>query len=144
MRIHPGRILGALMGLVILVAVFLLPFTSSQTLYGKAGPLLSNLGAVQQLGDFASVATDYVLVVVFVLLVIAGLVGIFPLGTGVLGVVAMAMVTLASILIHPAQGGSPTYEAGFYVAWVASIISLGASFWHRRGNKTVTVNDPPA
>ena len=88
MEFHPGRMLGIVLGLVILVTIFLLPFgtTNTNSLYGTAGPLMSNLGAAQASGT-ATATFDYILVIAFVLLVIAGLVGIFPLGTGVLGVV---------------------------------------------------------
>jgi len=88
---------------------------------------------------------DYILITAFFLLVIAGFVGIFPLGTGVLGIVSMAMITVGPILIYPSLG-SPSYGTGFYVAWAASIVSLGASFLHRRGRdqQTVVVNQPAA
>ena len=132
MEFHPGRKLGILLGLVILATIFALPFGSSNssTLYGAVGPLISDLGAVQASGDAASVTYAYVLVIAFVLLVIAGLVGIFPLGTGVLGVVGMAMITVAPYLVYPNGQVKLDSGVGFYVIWGASILSLGASFWH--------------
>ncbi len=140
---HPGRILGAVMGLLILATVFLIPFVGSQTLYSGTSPLFSNLSSVQQSGSFPTIASDYVMVIVFILLVISGLVGIFPLGTGVIGVVAMALFTVGPILIYPSLP-APSYSAGFFVVWVASIVSLGASFWHRNRDKQVTVNNQVA
>jgi hypothetical protein len=138
---HPGRILGLIMGLVILLAIFLLPFTS-QTLYSTLSPMLSNMAAIQA-GGPQLIAMDYVLVIVFILLVLAGFVGIFPLGTGVIGVVAMAMYTLGPILVYPSLA-APAYGTGYYVVWVASIVSLAASFWHRRARRRVmVVNNPP-
>jgi hypothetical protein len=139
MRVHPGRILGLVMGLVILATIFLIPFSSSQSLYGIVNPLLSDMGMVQQSG-FANAVADYVMIIAFILLIIAGVVGVFPLGTGVLGVVAMAMVTVGPILIYPNIGAGASYDAGFYVIWVASIIALAASFWHRRRNTKVVNN----
>ena len=132
--------LGIVLGLVILASIFFLPFgTGSQpdTLYGAAGPLISNLGAVQASGDTAAISYSYLLVISFVLLVIAGLVGIFPLGTGVLGVVGMAMITLAPYLIYPNGGVALSTGLGFYVIWGASIVSLGASFWHGKKKQAV-------
>jgi hypothetical protein len=137
---HPGRILGVVLGLIILGTIFLIPFVGSQTLYATASPLVSNLSSIQQTGNNAVIASDYITIIVFILLVIAGLVGIFPLGTGVIGVVAMAMFTVGPILIYPSLG-TPSYASGFFVVWAASIVSLAASFWHRRSDKTVVVNN---
>jgi hypothetical protein len=141
MRLHPGRILGLVMGLLILVTIFVIPFTS-QTLYATLSTILTNLGSLQS-GGMAVVAMNYVLITVFLLLVIAGFVGIFPLGTGVLGVVAMALYTVGPILIYPSLP-APVYGTGYYVVWVASIVSLAASFWHHSGQKKVTTSPPPA
>ena len=140
MKMHPGRILGIIMGLVILASVFLLPFVGSQTLYASTTPVLNNLTAIQQSGDFPTIASSYITVIVLVLLVMAGLVGIFPLGTGIIGVFAMALFTVGPILIYPSLG-APSYGAGYFVIWGASIASLAASFWHRRRDKKVTVNN---
>ncbi len=147
LEFHPGRMLGIVLGLVILASIFLLPFgiANSETLYGIVGPLISNLGALQASGGSATVTFAYIFIVAFILLVIAGLVGIFPLGTGVLGVVGMAMVTVAPYLVYP--NGPVKLDPGvaFYVIWGASVVSLGASFWHGKKKKeaaapvTVTV-----
>ena len=133
MEFHLGRILGIVFGLVILATIFLVPFgtSNSATLYGVAGPLISGLGALQSSGNAASVTYGYIWIIAFVLLVIAGLVGIFPLGTGVLGVVGMALVTAAPYLVYPNGPVKLDSGIGFYVIWVVSIASLGASFWHR-------------
>ncbi|HEV2225710.1 MAG TPA: zinc ribbon domain-containing protein [Nitrososphaerales archaeon] len=141
MEFHPGRMLGIVLGLVILATIFLLPFgtTNTNSLYGTAGPLISNLGAVQASGT-ATATFDYILVIAFVLLVIAGLVGIFPLGTGVLGVVGMAMITVAPYAVFPNGPVKLDPGTGFYIIWVASVLSLGASFWHRKKKETAPVN----
>jgi hypothetical protein len=129
------------MGLVILVTIFLIPFyNSTKTLYGVAWPLLSNMGAISQSGSNSTIAFDYVTAVAFVLLLIAGLVGIFPLGTGVIGVVAAAILAVGTYFIYP-NSGLPTFGIGFYVVLVASLISLGASFWHRERKENVIVNN---
>ncbi len=147
--------LGIALGLVILASVFLLPFgTAMDSLYGLVGPSISDLGSVQNSGDAAHMTYTYVLVVAFILLVIAGLVGIFPLGTGVLGVVGMAIISVAPYLVYPNGPVKLDPGIGFYVIWAASIASLGASFWHRKKKEsaspvTVTVTqtqktEPPA
>lgn len=134
MELHPGRILGIILGLVILATIFLVPFgsTNTNTLYGVAGPDISNLGTLQSSGTAQSVTYAYIFIIAFILLVIAGIVGLFPLGTGVLGVVGMVMITVAPYLVYP--GGQIKLDpgAGFYVIWIASIASLGASFWHKK------------
>jgi hypothetical protein len=136
---HPGRYLGIVMGLVILAGVFALPFGSAPgagTLYGVAAPVLGDLGGLQASGNAQLVTFGYLLVISFILLVVAGVVGIFPLGTGVLGVVGMALLSVAPGMIYPNAGSIlPSGGAGFYLLWAASVIALGASFWHRRERK---------
>jgi hypothetical protein len=118
------------MGLVILVAIFLLPFGGdSSTLYGTVSPMIKNLGALQSGGNTATLAYDYTWIIAFILLVIAGVVGIFPLGTGVLGMVGMAMITISPFLIYPNGPYTLSTGAGFYITWVASVVSLVASRW---------------
>ncbi|MGP8056745.1 MAG: zinc ribbon domain-containing protein [Nitrososphaerales archaeon] len=130
MRLRPGRIVGVVMGLVILAAILLLPFgSSSSTLYGIVSPMIKNLSTVQSSGDTATLAYNYTRIIAFVLLVIAGLVGFFPLGAGVLGMVGMAMITISPFLIYPNGPYTLSTGAGFYVAWVASVVALVASRW---------------
>lgn len=142
---HPGRILGIVMGLVILASVFVLPiFASQDTLYGVVGPLLGAFGDIQYL-PYELMVFDYLLVISFILLVIAGAVGFFPLATGVLGIVAMAMLSIAPSLLSL----DVSWSVAFYVLWITSIIALGASFWHRRATQApsqvvnVNVQQPP-
>lgn len=139
MELHPGRILGIILGLAILATVFLVPFGSAgKTLYGIVSPWFSDLGYVQSTFGAADLTYVYIIIVAFILLVIAGVVGIFPLGTGVLGVVGMAMVTVDPSLVPTSLGVG--MGAGFYVIWVLSIASLGASFWHRKKKEAGAVN----
>jgi ribosomal protein L40E len=141
LEFHPGRVLGLVLGLVILFTLFLLPFGSAdKTLYGSVSPWLPSLGTVQS-GSVADATYDYILVGAFVVLLVAGLVGIFPLATGALGVVGMGFITAAPYLVYP--NGSPNAlgtGVGFYVIWVASIASLGASFWHRKKRPAPAAN----
>ena len=144
MEFHPGRVLGLVLGLVILFTLFLLPFGSAdKTLYGSVSPWLPSLGTVQS-GSVADATYDYILVGAFVVLLVAGLVGIFPLATGALGVVGMGFITAAPYLVYPNGNVSLSPDYGFYIIWVASIIALFASFWHGRkqaaGATPVSVN----
>lgn len=88
------------------------------------------------MGSAAQVTYDFILMVCFVILVIAGLVGFFPLGSGVLGIVGMAILTAGAYFTLGAN--QPSYDTGFYLLWVESIVVLIASFVHgRRGQKVV-------
>ena len=133
---HRGRILGVIVGLVILATLFLVDFSNSKSLYATAGPLLQNVSGVSALGSTGQVTYDYLIMACFIILVIAGVVGFFPLGSGVLGIVAMAVLTVGAFLtLTSAQ--QPSYDTGFYLLWVESVIILAASFWHRRDQKVV-------
>ncbi|MGD0146522.1 MAG: hypothetical protein ABSB53_06710 [Nitrososphaerales archaeon] len=141
MRIRPGRIIGIVMGLVILVAIFLLPFGGgSSTLYGHVSPMIKNLSATQSSGDNAKLAYDYTWIIAFILIVIAGVVGFFPLGSGVLGMVGMAMITISPFLIYPNGPYNLSTGAGFYIIWVASVVSLVASRWQGKKETTPPVS----
>jgi hypothetical protein len=119
------------MGLIILAAIFLLPFGSgSTTLYGTVSPMIKNLGTIQSSGNTATLYYDYTWIIAFILLVIAGVVGFFPLGSGVLGMVGMAMITVSPFLIYPNGPYTLSTGTGFYIAWVASFAALVASRWH--------------
>ena len=76
-------------------------------MYASTTPVLNSPSSIQQSGDFPTLASSYVMIIVLILLMIAGLVGIFPLGTGVIGVMAMVMFTVGSILISPSRGPFP-------------------------------------
>ena len=139
---HPGRIVGIIMGLLILASFFgpnILHQRSKRTrsigdyCTTHSPRLYNELSAIQSQGNEQSIALAYILIIASILLIIAGFVGIFPLGTGVLGVVGMALITIGPSLVIPGQTFSlQGYGIAFYLIWLASIISLGASFWHRR------------
>jgi hypothetical protein len=151
MQFHPGRILGIIMGVVILISIAFLQFgsPSSDTLLKTFGTLASILSNYQASGDTQTIIAAYLIVVATIILIIAGVVGLFPLGTGVMGVIGMAMITVAPfIAVH--ETFITGYGVGFVVIWAASIVSLGASFWHRQKKpdvevqQNVVVAQPPA
>ncbi len=120
------------MGVVILVAVFALPLVEvpPTTLYQLAWPLVENVSRIPSLGDPPQILYAYILIVSFILLTIAGIVGVFPLGTGVLGLVGVGLITIPPFLYAPMANFRPVWGYGLYVMLAASIISLGASFLH--------------
>jgi len=135
--VYPGRLVGAAMGIVILVSVFLLPFgtlpgisDTSSTLYSAFGRVVSHLSAVESSGDTDLLTTDFMLVAAVIILTIAGLVGIFPLGSGVLGLIGVGMLTMSPYLNNDLTA-PVTWGAAFYVIWLASFLSIAAAFWRR-------------
>ncbi|MCX8183021.1 MAG: hypothetical protein N3F08_01170, partial [Crenarchaeota archaeon] len=132
---NPGRILGVFLGIVILIAVFILPFgTQGDTFFAIARWNMENLGEIQETSEAGLVALVYVTIVSFILLAIAGLVGFFPLGCGVIGIVGLALLTAGHVLIYNSYGevfNVLELGAGYFVAWAASIAALAASFWRK-------------
>jgi ribosomal protein L40E len=124
LEFYPGRIMGIVLGLLILAVIFVLPFgtTDSRTFYSVEGPQIFSLPTVQG-GMYA-----YVLLAAFLLVAIAGVLGVIPRLSGVLGVVGMALITAAPFLLSNGQVRlDPGY--GFIAVWSAAAISLGGSFW---------------
>ncbi|MEM2057951.1 MAG: hypothetical protein QXU11_05335 [Thermoproteota archaeon] len=151
---NPGRVLGVLLGIVILIAVFILPFgTHGDTFFALARWNMENLREIQETGEPGLVALAYVTIVSFILLATAGLVGFFPLGCGVIGIVGLALLTAGHVLIYNSFGETfnvMDLGAGYFVAWAASIAALAASFWrksrekqHQTVNVTI-INQPQA
>lgn len=138
-----------MVGLAILATLFLVDFSDSKSLWAQAHPLLSNISAISSMGlTGGQVAYDYIIMICFIILLIAGLVGFFPLGSGVLGIVAMAMLSVAPVIIVLGSY-QPSYDTGFYLLWVESIVVLAASFMHGRGDRkvvtqTTQASPPPA
>lgn len=141
---NPGRIVGLVLGVVILIAIFLMPFSAhGDTFFTVAKWDMENLSVIQEAGDPALIALVYVTIISFILLAIAGIVGFFPLGCGVIGIVALALLTVGHILIYNSYG--ETFNvlelgAGYFVAWAASIAALAASFWRRKQKSQQTVS----
>ena len=136
---HLGRIVGIGTGIVMLISVFLLPYTSTPdgtSLFAIVQPLLTNLNAVSTYPS-ELVAITYVVIIGFLLVAIGGVVGFFPLGSGVLGVIGMALLTFAPILIVNAPMQYRAFGLGFYLAWVGAIGGLVAAFLRSRRKTTV-------
>ncbi|MBO3769379.1 MAG: hypothetical protein QXS51_03670 [Thermoproteota archaeon] len=142
---NPGRIVGVFLGIVILIAVFILSFgTRGETFFESARWNMENLEEIREIGEPGLIVMAYVIIVSFILLAIAGLVGSFPLGCGVLGIVGLAMLTVGYVLIYKPYGETFSvldFGAGYFVAWAASIAALAASFWKKsREKQQQTVN----
>jgi len=130
------RIPGVVSGIVLLVAVFVLPFGSdpgSPSLFGSMLPVLRDVGQVQQSGDPALFYLTFVMIGAFVLLVVAGALGAFPLASGVMGLVGVLVVSLAPTLFFRGTGFSLSlFGLGYFVVWAASVAALASHFWRPR------------
>lgn len=131
-----GRLVGIGIGIVILLVVFFVPFAAipgyvehGETLYTAFSGALANVPQVQNSGSFADAGAILLLAVAGLLITIAGIVGIFPLGTGVLGAVGMSLLTFGPYFTgHVSNYSAVSFDIGFYALWIASVAALVMTF----------------
>lgn len=131
--------IGAIAGGVIVVAFFLLPFASlsgvvprGSTLFGALSNAVTNLPQTQTGGSLNELVAALILTVAGLLILVAGIVGAFPLGSGVLSVFGMTMVTLGPYIIGQAGTvGFSDFGTGYFAIWAAAILVLAISFAHK-------------
>lgn len=126
------RIVGIVFGLLILLAVFLLPFGSFRLPSGQPSET-TFFNTVRQLVE--SIITDVqqpanlllyniLIVISFIFSVMAGLLGFYPMRSGVMGIFGMMLITVVS-MFNPQLGFNiPSYGAGFFTAWTFSIAGI--------------------
>ncbi len=140
--------LGGVLGLGILVSAFFLPFwnlTTGQSaafdsLYTTLRYVLSDLAAIQNLGLEQATVLALVILLSGVMVMAAGLFGVFPLGSGILGLLAMAGLTFGPTLLFPSYVvDRANYGTGFWAIWAMSLLLLVAASWARRRGKGVQV-----
>jgi hypothetical protein len=125
------RILGVIIGLSILASIFIIPF-----MYRGARPLTlfdTTQNMIAFLGDVQSLTPQYLplnitFILVFVLLVIAGLFGVLPIVSGVASVLGMSSLSLATYVYSQV----PLWGMGYYLLWALSIGALGNYLWLSR------------
>jgi hypothetical protein len=126
------RVAGIAIGLVIIVAMFLLPFgsfpllsdqPSGATLFSMATRFLEDIaGGVQQ--PTSLLIYEVVILISFIILVAAGALGFYPLRSGVIGILGIVLVTTVTIF-NPVLGFNiPSYGVGYFVVWGASIAAI--------------------
>lgn len=134
-----GRIAGSAAGIVTLVAVFFLPFASvpgyiqqGSTLYSAFSGATTSLPLIEK-GVFSqSVAITLILIVTGLLVIISGLAGFFPLGSAVIGISGMLLVTFAPFLTVSASSAMTLDPGtGYYTVWAMCIASVGAALTGR-------------
>jgi hypothetical protein len=141
-----GQILGGVIGIVTLLAAFLLPFSSIAE--GSTSSLDSLLVIfkifvigvtnLQTIGLSQLAELAYVYMAGFIVIVVAGLVGAFPRWSAFLGIVGMATLTFSPFAVFTSYSLSSTgFGVGFYAIWVTSILGIVAAFWSRRERRSV-------
>lgn len=126
------RILGVVFGLMILVTVFLLPFGHFTLPSGQVSEKTFFL-TVRQLVETIMVDTqqpinfllyEAMLIVSFAILIVAGILGFYPMRSGAIGILGMVIVTAVSMF--PPQLGFtiPQYDVGYFAAWGFSIAGI--------------------
>jgi hypothetical protein len=121
-----ARIPGVMIGTLLLVAVFILPFG-----YKGARPLTlydifqQNIDVIKNSPQYMT-PIMYLLTLDFVLLVIAGLLGTFPKLSGLIAIMVMSSFSIVAYLLFGQDMG---YGIGYYFIWVVSLVALGNAFW---------------
>jgi hypothetical protein len=141
---YRGRLVGGLIGVVMLVTVLTLPFSNVASAAGQPPDSLwnifisyiNNLGSVPNSQGTALINFAVLYQVTAILIVIAALVGIYPAGSGVLGVIGLSFATFGPYEVMPDYGSNPSvFGSGFFLLWGASIVQLGVGYWTFRGER---------
>ena len=136
-----GQVLGGVLGIVTLLAAFLLPFSSiAEGSSSSVDSLLiifkifvigvTNLQTVglTQLAELA-----YIYMAAFIVIVFSGLVGAYPRWSAFLGIVGMATLTFSPFAVFTSYSlGSTGFGIGFYAIWATSILGIYAAYWSRK------------
>lgn len=138
---NPGKMLGGTIGIVILFSAFFLPFWNLTTgqpgafdpLYASFRFVLANLGPIQSTGLQQESALAYLILFAGVLVIAAGVFGVYPRRSGILAVVAMVGLTIGPFFLFPNYPfQASNYGIGFWAIWVLAVAALIAGRWQRR------------
>ena len=99
------------------------------TFFSAFSTAVVNLPHTQDTGTPSKVAAALIVVTTGLVTMLAGCVGINPLGSGVLGVCGMGLLTAGSCLTGQLSSCSASnFDVGFYIIRVLSIAGLAATF----------------
>jgi hypothetical protein len=126
------KIVGASLGIVILVGIFLLPFSSAisvlagsqNTLYAIFHFFLDNLGSILNVNNFSLELIAYLYLLGTILLLLSGILGTFVLVSGVLGISGMTMFSLSGVVSPQYTPTAVVYGVGFYLLWALCVIQI--------------------
>ncbi|MEM2247654.1 MAG: hypothetical protein QXY41_06345 [Thermoproteota archaeon] len=132
MQMNLDRLLGIVFGILILISVFLLPLgyftlpsgqTSSQTFFLTVMQLVESI-KIELQQPTPLLLYEIMLIVSFVTIVVAGILGFNPMRSGAISVLAMIILTVVTIF-HPQRGlNIPSYGIGYFTAWGFSIANV--------------------
>ncbi|MEM2930290.1 MAG: hypothetical protein QW797_05465 [Thermoproteota archaeon] len=147
------RIAGVALGLVIILAMFLLPFGSfllpsgqlgEATLFSMVAQFVGNIvNGVQQ--PMNLLIYEIIILASFIILIAAGALGFYPLRSGIIGILAMILITTVTIF-NPVLGlNTPSYGAGYFIIWGASAAAtvIGRLRPNARRKIASAVSQPP-
>jgi hypothetical protein len=141
---HRGRIIGGVIGLVMLSAVLALPFSdvvtghtsSPESLWYIFTHYIDNLGSVTAQNNTVLMSFTFLYQIAAILLIVASLVGIYPLASGILGVIGLSFATFGPYEVIADYGANPViFGVGFYLIWTLSILELVVGYWTWRGER---------
>lgn len=147
------RIAGITLGLVMILATFLLPFGSFLLPSGQPGQATLFSMVVQFIENVASgiqqpmnlLIYEIIILASFIILTAAGALGLYPLRSGVMGILGMVLVTTVTVF-NPVLGFNvPSYGVGYFVVWAASAaaIIIGKFRPNARRKVVSAVTQPP-
>ncbi len=134
---HPSRILGAIIGVAALVCIFGLPFSTAasatnnpESLFSNFQFFVNNIAGAQASGSNSVVLFAYLYQLGFILIFAAAVVGVFPLGAGVLGMIGMGFLTLGPFEVFNGWTFSDNgFSSGFYALWILFIFLIVLALW---------------
>lgn len=141
------RLIGGVVGLLFLVGVFFLQFINYLgSLYSVVYDSLTDPGSFPATSAGAYNPNEYIMFAAFFLLVIAGLLGVWPKISGILGIIgsiALAVDGYLPLTINGAYYSVGDYGAGLYLVLVASIVLLVVGFFLPSKRQMVPTSMPP-
>ena len=151
-NLQAGRVAGTAAGVITLLAAFLIPFGSipgfvqqGSTLYSAFSSATLSLPQVPKEQSMLAAEATIVTIVAGILIIVAGVLGAFPLGSGVLGISGMTLLTAFAFIADKMSLSSLlSFGTGYYLILVASIAAVAISLAGRRGRMpagTVPVED---
>ncbi len=143
--------LGGVLGLVTLLAAFLLPFSSiAEGSSGSVDSLLAifkifviGVTNLQTIGLTQLAELAYVYMAAFIVIMVGGIVGAYPRWSAFLGILGMATMTLAPYVVFTSYNISSTgFGVGYYAIWATSILAVYAAYWSRKEKRSVAMLSP--
>lgn len=147
------RIAGIALGLVMILAIFLLPFGSfllpsnkigETTLFSMIAQFIENIASGTQ-SPMNLLIYEIIILASFIILIAAGALGLYPLRSGAIGIFGMILITTVTVF-NPVLGfNTPSYGTGYFIVWGASVaaILIGKFRPNARRKVVSAVSQPP-